>query len=196
AAIAVIVSSPWFIYNKREFGSFMPSSGVATSARGEFRGIEEPVGVRAARALECFWWSAPFSGFGSVTLYSGSFRNAAGWAALAAVVPLIFALRHHRRREDVLLFAAVFLTYAAVYTRQSVATWFFNRYMFPSTVLITMCFAYLVQPLIRRPDYGSLSSDAARYAHLPKQLRNVAPVAILLLYLALNSLFVVCRILA
>src|SRR5262249_36096900 len=106
AAIAVIVSSPWFIYNKREFGSFMPSSGVATSARGEFRGIEEPVGVRAARALECFWWSAPFSGFGSVTLYSGSFRNAAGWAALAAVVTLIFALRHHRRREDVLLFAA------------------------------------------------------------------------------------------
>jgi hypothetical protein len=157
-ACALVVSSPWWLYNYYGFGSVMPTSGTAQRATGpELFGIG-----RMLRAL---------SQVGTPSLFLGRQENAplvvarfALIAGLATIVVRAFRAGQLPRYADLddasrrtLRFAAYFvIAYAALclyYVTRSRATWFYLRYMAPLSIVGVLLLTFAISEsrgLLRR----------------------------------------------
>lgn len=134
-AVAVAVSSPWWIYNAVAFGSVMPTSGTAQQAWGleAYRLVEAG---RATLMATVPWASLPGSG------HTGGL--AWGAARAVAALALLWATIHRSGREAVdatdvapglrlygVGAAVAVLGMLAYYALGSYAVWHYPRYLAP-----------------------------------------------------------------
>jgi hypothetical protein len=134
--MAVIVSSPWWLYNALVFGHPMPTSGFA----------QQETLVSLDRALGVFWALASVA---MPWIFAGAYEDR--WAEIARVVALaalgLLVWRRKWRPAGDLGFPAVLLAaYAALvfyYWLTFFADWFYIRYFAPLSLL-----AFVFVPVI------------------------------------------------
>lgn len=149
SGVALLVSSPWWIYNVVEFGALMPSSGTA----------EQDISLMPTRIPELlialFRAGAPWI---AVSSWDGlSIVHAARVVAVLAVVALAWfgrkamldavASLHDRPllRRHLEFGSALLLTcgiFAIWYLETSGAHWFYDRYLAPLSLITALVLAY------------------------------------------------------
>jgi len=153
-AVAVLVSSPWWLYNTLLFGHPMPSSGFAQQdAVFEIERIW--TALWALRIVAMPWL---FAG-----AHEALWTDLARIAALLGVCVLVWRTRDCVRASALLRFAGLLLLcYAGLvvyYTRTFFADWFYIRYFAPLSLI---AFVYLPALLAARlPRAGAAMGIAA-----------------------------------
>jgi hypothetical protein len=153
-AVAVLVSSPWWLYNTLLFGHPMPSSGFAQQdAVFEIERIW--TALWALRIVAMPWL---FAG-----AHEALWTDLARIAALLGVCVLVWRTRDLVRASALLRFAGLLLLcYAGLvvyYTRTFFADWFYIRYFAPLSLIV---FVYLPALLAARlPRAGAAMGIAA-----------------------------------
>jgi len=153
-ALAVLVSSPWWLYNTLLFGHPMPSSGFAQQdAAFDFERVW--TALWALRIVAMPWL---FAG-----AHEALWTDLARIAALVAAAMLVWRTRDLRYAPPLLRFAGLLLLcYAGLvvyYTRMFFADWFYIRYFAPLSLI---AFVYLPALLAARlPRTGSALALAA-----------------------------------
>lgn len=153
---AVIVASPWFLYNLTVFGSPMPTSGTA----------QQEWGLVGRRWLWLGWALAvaamPSTWLGRLDEIWG---NGIALSLLRAAIFVGMAILFRRsigaagprastdpRRGRALVFAglmlATFAALSAYYVLSFTAYWFYYRYLFPVALPATVAIAWLLAPRI------------------------------------------------
>jgi hypothetical protein len=155
AAIALLVSSPWWAYNDLVFGSLMPTSGTA-----------QQEWALSARRIRWVFWALGASGL--PTLWLGRldewFHDGILLSALRAVViaglGIAIGRAWHRRdprRDDVsgrarrtvafgAALATALLVLALYYALSFIAYWFYYRYLFPVALIACCLIAWWAAP--------------------------------------------------
>lgn len=155
-AVAVLVSSPWWLYNTLLFGHPMPSSGFAQQdAVFEIERIW--TALWALRIVAMPWL---FAG-----AHEALWTDLARIAALLGVCVLVWRTRDFVRASALLRFAGLLLLcYAGLvvyYTRTFFADWFYIRYFAPLSLI---AFVYLPALLAARlPRAGAAMGIAASF---------------------------------
>ncbi|MBI3516759.1 MAG: hypothetical protein HY060_22230 [Proteobacteria bacterium] len=158
AAIALIVSSPWWAYNFFEFGSLMPTSGTAQQEWGLFeRRLRWVLWALGASSLPTLWLGRYDELFHDGILLSGL-------RALVIAALLVLILRAVRQAgrpprpgtRHTLGFGLVLATaigaLALYYGLSFIAYWFYYRYLFPVALPACVSIAWWAAPLaLRRP---------------------------------------------
>jgi hypothetical protein len=152
AAVSLLVSSPWWLYNAIGFGSLMPSSGASQQEWGLSASRTGAALLSLAR-LAVPWW----------TRFDPGRFDREPWAdGVRAVLFLAGALHLWRRRPSVrgwlapeagagvrpsawaiACILAASLGLLAWYTASSFAFWFYARYLSPLLLVVTLVFARL-----------------------------------------------------
>lgn len=152
SGIALLVSSPWWIYNHVVFGSLMPTSGQATGGShwgewGSTRLMFDAVFTGAVPPLWAWTWEAPFM----------------EWLRALLVVPLLGwvgmgAVRRDRGGDDrerafgrVQLALLLWIVALAVwYLARSRMNFFYGRYLIPSAVVGVPAAGYVLARGVER----------------------------------------------
>ena len=196
--VAVLVSSPWWIYNLVQFGSPMPTSGTAQQnwalewlrfehAEWALRVVLFPWlfagAYEAWLSLDIAW---PLSPAGYVTVTATGVARAA--ALVVACVALIGYLRRvapaelaaaprdaaeriGRSREFANCFLIAFAGLALYYMLSFVAYWFYYRYFFPLTLFAVLAAAIAgARFALRRSSVGARAVQYSVLAVLAIQL--------------------------
>ena len=149
STVAMLVSSPWWIYNVAEFGALMPSSGTA----------EQDISILPTRIPELLIalfragapWIAVSSWDGSNVVHAARFATVVGVIALAwyGRKPMLDAAESlHERpilRRHFEFGAALLITcgiFALWYLETSGAHWFYDRYLAPLSLVAALVLAY------------------------------------------------------
>ncbi|MFN8701916.1 MAG: hypothetical protein ACK5XB_14645 [Rhodospirillales bacterium] len=153
-AVAVLVSSPWWLYNTLLFGHPMPSSGFAQ--QDAVFDIERIWTALWALRIVAMPWL--FAG-----AHESLWTDIARIAALLGVCVLVWCTRDLVRASALLRFAGLLLLcYAGLvvyYTRTFFADWFYIRYFAPLSLI---AFVYLPALLAARlPRAGAAMGIAA-----------------------------------
>jgi hypothetical protein len=142
--MAVVVSSPWWIYNVTVFGSLMPSSGTATQGW-------------AIDGLRLDW--------GLWGLFMGAFPWLFGGEAEGAVLNLIrlplyvaalwLLWRCYRRlpaatRDYAIALAGAMILLGIWYWLSSIAYWFYSRYLAPAALPVSVGLGLSLSELLHR----------------------------------------------
>lgn len=156
--VALIVASPWFVFNYVELGSFMPTSGTAQQEWG----VNE-------RRLRWIFWALGVSGLPGLWLgrLDEMFGDGIALSVLRAGLGLgliglfVRAVRGGRIRlggptaEFAGMMLAGFALLALYYGLSFIAYWFYYRYLFPLTLLASVGIALTLAPtLLRWPRLG------------------------------------------
>lgn len=129
AAVALVVSSPWWMYNMEVFGSVMPTSGIA----------EQKIGISFQRMVDAL--SALIQNLVPY-LHAGRYDNVL-FASLRMVLLLLgLAIVTKHRQEELVKNSNFFIPLIAAiaalavwYSTTSYATYFYGRYLLPITLL-------------------------------------------------------------
>ncbi|MBI1245039.1 MAG: hypothetical protein GC202_08535 [Alphaproteobacteria bacterium] len=164
-ATAVLVSSPWWLYNAIVFGHPMPISGFAQQA---FAVTGERTEAAAwAIVAEAVPW-----------IFAGAFENS--WtailrlAALAAFAAMVVFLRRAGKlprpdREQAAFAAVLLVAYAALvsyYWVEFFAYWFYVRYFAPLSLLAFVYVPALAARVVPRAAFAAVMACAALAAVL------------------------------
>ncbi|MFD2262094.1 ArnT family glycosyltransferase [Lacibacterium aquatile] len=152
--VALAVSSPWWIYNYVEFGRLMPTSGTAQQAwavdERRLRWIFWALGVTSMPQL---WLGKLDEMFGDGIVLS-ILRAAIGVLLIralwrAAKARNLFWISDDKGARTLMfggILAAALLVLCLYYGFSFIAYWFYYRYLFPTALLATVAFAWLVAP--------------------------------------------------
>jgi hypothetical protein len=156
AAVAVIVSSPWWAYNYFEFGSLMPTSGTA-----------QQEWALSARRLRWVLWALGVSSLPTMWLgrFDELFHDGIVPSALRALVIgalALFIARAWRQASPLAgdatmrarrtvafgaMLAAAMAALALYYGLSFIAYWFYYRYLFPVALIASVLIAWWAAPL-------------------------------------------------
>jgi hypothetical protein len=161
AAVAVIVSSPWWGYNYLEFGSLMPTSGTAQQAWAlSDRRIRWLFWALGAVSLPTLWLGRFDELFHDGILLSLLRALVIGGVALAIArtwrraSPLVGDASGRARRTVGfgLVLAVAMAALALYYGLGFIAYWFYYRYLFPVALITSVLIAWWAAPLaLARP---------------------------------------------
>ncbi|TAD87516.1 MAG: hypothetical protein EAZ99_17135 [Alphaproteobacteria bacterium] len=156
-AIAVLVSSPWWLFNILTFGSPMPTSGTAQQEWAlDERRVRWGIWALGVAAMPSLWLGRLDEVFGDGIALSILRAVVASWLIVATV----YAIRRapppleEARTRATLSFAGLMAisvgVLTAYYVFSFIAFWFYYRYLFPVAILAAVGIAWVVTPLIER----------------------------------------------
>lgn len=156
--IALLISSPWWIYNYTVFGSVMPTSGTAQSGfaldERRLRWVFWAFGVTAMPTL----WLGRFDEMFHDGILLSALRAVIAVALLVWLRRALEARRPWAARDAVwtrtvefgLVLGAALILLALYYGLTFIAYWFYYRYLFPTALLATVAIAWVAAPLAAR----------------------------------------------
>ncbi|MBF0454254.1 MAG: glycosyltransferase family 39 protein [Magnetococcales bacterium] len=147
---SLLVSSPWWLYNKIGFGSFMPISGMAQTERGwSLSRAEEMLHAIGQDILPWLWLvhrDTTSIAWGR-TVISICLLAFGGWWWAKKSWPRVghsSNSQRHQGWQGLLLLAVGMALLALWYTYSSFATWFYHRYLSPLTLIATILMALAI----------------------------------------------------
>jgi hypothetical protein len=161
AAVAVLVSSPWWAYNYFEFGSLMPTSGTAQQAWAlSARRIRWVLWALGASSLPTLWFGRFDELFHDGILPSALRALVIGGLAVLIVRawrragPLAGDASPRARRTVTFgaVLAVAMASLALYYGLSFIAYWFYYRYLFPVALIASVLIAWWAAPVaLARP---------------------------------------------